>query len=576
MKLLVRYAVAAVLLVAVLSSCKNRTPQQAKLIPKTASVVLVLDAKAMQDKLQKGGLSVDSLFENFFRRDKDDSAHKAKINDLRNNAGINWNSQLYFFVSNKPGKSTQESINVFNVMGSLNDPSKFEAFLKRQDDLKNKEIKKENGYSYVLADDGVVLSWNDRYLMATIYNQNARPFYDSVSGSFKKPETGNIAENAKAEVNSYYTLKEEESLASVPLFTDLFKEKADGYAFTSSNSYLGMLSMMPFQLPKLEDFVKDNYSVSTLNFEDGKILAKTTSYPNELLTALCKQFPSPAVNLSLIDHFPSQHINGFLLFAFNPDIIGGLLKQMEVEGMANNLLQKSGITTEDFYKAMKGDVAIVLSDIGLKQPEPQNKTDELSMVRSKPTYKMIVNIPVGNQANFFKLMDQAAQSGVVTKQGNVYKGGGLLSAFGLYIQGDAKNLILASDSLTYVQYMAGASKAAIDPEVTNRFKDKTSCLYFDIAQTIGDLSTNDSSSNYRQSMNTAKATFKDVVVTAGPFNGKSSNAVFEVRLQNEKQNSLVTLTSLLTDVAVDMRAQAKKERALEVFPGGVPAIIHTN
>lgn len=96
MKLLVRYAAAAVLLVAVLSSCKNRAPQQAKLIPKTASVVLVLDAKAMQDKLQKGGLSVDSLFENFFRRDKDDSAHKAKINDLRNNAGINWNSQLYF------------------------------------------------------------------------------------------------------------------------------------------------------------------------------------------------------------------------------------------------------------------------------------------------------------------------------------------------------------------------------------------------------------------------------------------------------------------------------------------------
>ena len=120
MKLLVRYAAAAVLLVAVLSSCKNRTPQQAKLIPKTAAVVLVLDAKAMQDKLQKGGLSVDSLFENFFRRDKDDSAHKAKINDLRNNAGINWNSQLYFFVSNKPGKSAQESINVFNVMGSLN------------------------------------------------------------------------------------------------------------------------------------------------------------------------------------------------------------------------------------------------------------------------------------------------------------------------------------------------------------------------------------------------------------------------------------------------------------------------
>lgn len=576
MKLLVRYAIAALLLAAVLPSCKNRTPQQSKLIPKTASVVLVLDAQAMQNKLQKGGLSIDYLFENFFRRDKDDEAHKAKLKELRTSAGIKWNSQLYFFMVNKPGKSAQESIHVFNLLGNLSDPSKFEAFLKKQDGLKDKEIKKENGYSYLLADDGVLLSWNGQYLMASIYNQQTKPVYDTVTGSFKKPETGNVTENLKTEVNSYYTLKEEESLASVSLFTNLFKEKADGYAFTSSNSYLGMLGMMPFQLPKLEEFVKDNYSASTLSFEDGKILAKTTSYPNELLSALCKQFPSPAVDLSLINRFPSQNVNGFLLFAFNPEIIGGLLKQMEVEGMANNLLQKSGITTEDFYKAMKGDLAVVVSDIGLKQPEPQNKTDELSMVRRKPTYKMVINIPVGNQNNFFKLMDQAVQTGVVTKQGNLYKGGGLLSMFGLYLQADGKNLILASDSLTYVQYMAGASKTAIDPELLNRFKDKTGGFYFDIARTIGSLSTNDSSASYQQSMKTARDTFKDMIMTADPFNGKSSSAVFEVRLQNEKQNSLVTLTSLLTDVAVDMRAQARKERALDIFPGGVPAIIHTN
>jgi hypothetical protein len=55
-------------------------------------------------------------------------------------------------------------------------------------------------------------------------------------------------------------------------------------------------------------------------------------------------------------------------------------------------------------------------------------------------------------------------------------------------------------------------------------------------------------------------------------------ATFEVRMQNEKQNSLVTLTSLLTDIAVDMRVQAKKEKEMEekLFPGGIPAIIRTN
>lgn len=390
------------------------------------------------------------------------------------------------------------------------------------------------------------------------------------------PETGNNTESLKAEVSSYYALKEDESLASVNLFTNLFREKADGYAFTSSNSYLGMLNMMPIQLPKLEEFVKDNYSASTLTFEDGKILAKTTNYPNELLSALCKQYPSPSVNLSLVDHFPTQHINGFLLFAFNPEIISGLLKQMEVEGMANNLLQKSGLSTEDFYKAMKGDIAVIVSDIGMKQPEPQNKTDELSMTRSKPSYKMIVNIPVGDKNSFFKLMDQATQHGVVNRQGNIFKGSGLLSMFGLYLQGDEKNLVLASDSLTYTQYIAGLEKAAIQPDILNRFKDKTGVCYFDIAQTIGSLSAGDTASSYRQSMTTARETFKDLIVTSDKFDGKSSRAIFEVRMQDEKQNSLVTLTSLLTDVAVDMRKQARKEKALDIFPGGMPAIIRTN
>ena len=88
----------------------------------------------------------------------------------------------------------------------------------------------------------------------------------------------------------------------------------------------------------------------------------------------------------------------------------------------------------------------------------------------------------------------------------------------------------------------------------------------------------DSIGGYNHSMRTAKETFKDVIGVSDNFDGKSIKASFEVRMQNEKQNSLVTLTSLLTDIAVDMRVQAKREKDSEekLFPGGVPAIIRTN
>jgi len=79
-------------------------------------------------------------------------------------------------------------------------------------------------------------------------------------------------------------------------------------------------------------------------------------------------------------------------------------------------------------------------------------------------------------------------------------------------------------------------------------------------------------------MKTAKETFKDIIGTSDNFDGKSIKGTFEIRMQNEKQNSLVTLTSLITDIAVDMRVAARRQKEMEekMFPGGFPAIIRTN
>ncbi len=579
MKSSLRSAIALVLLIAVLSSCKNNTPKQAKYIPKTASVVLVLDAQSMQDKLQKGGINTDTLLNRFFKQSTPDSADKERLNELRTNAGIDWNKQLYFFMAQKNDGAGSEMVNIFNVMGSLSNATQFEAFLKKQKELKDKEIKKEAGYSYIMPENGTMVSWNDQQVITTIYNRTAKPVYDTVTMSFKQPAPVNTDEALKKEVTAYFTQKEEESLAGVDVFVNMFKEKADGYAFTSSNSSLSALSMMPLQIPKLEELLKDNYSTSVLYFEDGKIAVRSTSYPNKLVSAVLKEYPSPAVDLSMIEHYPSTRINGIMQVAFNPEIIGGLLKQLEVEGLANGFLDKAGLTTQDIYKSFKGNIAFVLSDVGMAQPEPQMRKDESSMVHKRPVYKMILNAAVGNKDSFFKLMNKAVEQGLLVKQGTTYKGGGLLSMLGMYLVADDKNLVLASDSLTYTQYMANTGKASINKEAMDRFKDKTGVFYFDIANTLNSFATDtDATGGYHHSIHTAKKTFKDIIVTADQFNGSTIKAVGEIRMQDQKQNSLVTLTSFLTDVAVDMHEKARKEKEMDdkIFSGGLPAIIRTN
>lgn len=572
------HSLITVIVIAVLfTSCSGKGPKEAAMIPKDVSAVVILDPGAMQDKLTKGGISIDTLVSRIFKNDSSDTKDKAKINEFRTNAGINWQSQLFFFVSqqsnNKDGNTT-----IINVMGGISDASKFETWLKKQDDLNNKTVVKESKYSYLLAEDNTMISWTDKNVLITVYSNFQKPSFDTVTMEYQVPEKKNVEEEMKKQVNTYYTLDKAASLSSVSAFTNMFKEKADGYIFTSSNSSLSAFNMLPLSLPKVEELLKDNYTASTLAFEDGRIIAKSTTYTNPMVSNILKEYAGRTVDLSMIERYPSNKINGFMLASFNPEIFGGFLKQLEVEGLVNGMMEKSGFTAQDLYKSLKGDIAVIVSDLGVQQPEPQDRMDEKRMTMKKPVGKMIFSAPVGDRNSFFKLMDKATELGYFIKNGNTYKSGELMKLFGIYMAADDKNCVIASDSLTYVQYMSNTGKAVIETDVLNRFKGKTSVVYFDIANTFAAF-MNNNTGDYNQSLKTAKETFKDVIGTSGSFDGKSIKAEFEVRMQNEKQNSLVTLTSLITDVAVDMRIASKRQKELEdkMFPGGgYPAIIRTN
>jgi hypothetical protein len=586
MKKLLNLLLPAVVFAVVLSSCKSNVPKEAKYIPKDASVVLVLDPEKMQDKLQKGGISVDTLINRFFK-DDNDPKHRAVFNGIKDSAGINWGNKMFVFVQQKTNSDKSQS-NTITFLGGLKDAAKFEAHIKNHNaDIKGTVVK-EKEYSYLTTDDeSTIIAWNEEQVAITTYNHSGvyspmSRMNDTAAMAPRQPAAPvDRKEEAKRAVARLFTQKVSESLADVKIFTNMFKDKADGYMFTNSNSSLSTLAMLPIQPPKLEEFMKDNYSTATLTFEDGKITMNAIGYPNQLMSGILKKYAGPTVDLSMIENYPSQNINGVMLFAFNPEIFGGVLKQMEVEGLANTFLEKAGLKSDVLYKSLKGTIAVVVSDLGMPSvgPDPMDKHDEKSMMQKKSFGKMLLNAPVGDKASFFKVMDLAVQQGFLVKENNTYKGGAFFSVIGLYVQADEKNLIIASDSLTYVNYMAKTTKAAINKEALDKFKGKAGVFYFDIANTMNGFTKEPGAlGNFEHTALSVKNTFKDAIGTFDNFDGGTIKSTFELRMQNEKQNSLVTLISLITDIAVDMRLQAKKQKEEEekLFPGGVPAIIRTN
>jgi len=565
MKKILQYFLLLVLLTSTLVSCKNNTPKEARLIPKDALAVVTLDAYSLRDKLKADGITIDTILSKIFEKDSTDKKDRKIVDEFRSNAGINWKEKIHFFAIRKKAADNTD-ITIMNVLASISDSSKLSSFIKMSDYSSNKNILKEKDFNYLDNKENMLLAWDKEHVIAMFYDHSVKPYYDTINMKFIVPEKVNSTKEMLAEATRLFTQSEDESIISVKGFSEMFKTKAEGYVFSSTNNILGNLTGMPLQLPKLEELVNGNYLAATLSFENGKIIAKSTVFTNPMLSGILAKYAGPTVNLSLLEKYPSQNINAIMMASFNPSIFEGTLKQLEVEGLINEFLKKSGISSGDLYGALKGDIAVIVSDLGFNANDPQKRIG-----------KIIMNIPIGKKENFKKLMDKAVEMGTVQKKGDEYRGGDLIKTMGLFMVVNDQNLIIASDSTIYAEYISKSKKSVINQDALNYFKGKSTVIYFDIANTLNNF-IKDSTGNYYNSLTTAKKIVKDVIGSSENYSSGSIKSVIELRMQNEKQNSLVTLVSLLTNIAVDVRQQAKREREAEekMFPSGIPAVIRAN
>jgi hypothetical protein len=552
MKTIIRYTLLLAITTFLITSCSEKGPKEARFIPKDATFVIAVDPGSLQSKLDKGNINLDSAVKKIFGTDTLDSKAKRKFAEFKD-AGIDFSEKFFLFITQKGTINAGQSTTI-NVIGSLKDSAKLLAFIQKQSELKSTEVVKEKNYTYLKLEDNAMISWTDKNVIATfyIYNEGSKKYVDTFMHTNQTPAF-NKSDELKKAVDTYYTQAETESLASVKEFTEMFKKKADGYAFSTTNSTINALSMMPMQLPKLEELLRDNFSTSTFNFEDGKVVAKSNFYPNKLMSAILKKYTGPTVNLSMIENYPSQNIDGLMMASFNPEIFGGILKQLEVESLADVFLQKMNISSADLYKCLKGDIAVVVSDFSVTKPA---NADLFSI--PKPAGKFIFNATIGDKTSFAKLMDKAAESGFVLKENGNYKSGVIMQSVGLFLHTDDKNIILSSDSLTYQQYAAKTGKAAISSDVMNQIKGKSTVFYLDIEKLTTVAAGYMDQESMKNSFNFVKSTFKDAIATSDNYDGTKISGVLEVRMKDEKQNSLVSLVNMSVNIATEHH-QRKQE-----------------
>ncbi|MBN8837497.1 MAG: DUF4836 family protein [Sphingobacteriia bacterium] len=536
-------------LAATIVSCSNKNIKEAKYIPKEASSVMITDASLLANKLDNGNISLDSLLKKVFNTDSAYIKTKPKFDSLKN-CGINWRDKFCFFTEQQTfsGKGT---LNFLSLLVNITDSAQLRSYIQSIDKRDTLIVKKDKNFSYFEFNDNIMVSWNKTNAIVTFlqYTPSANVIsLDNSTIKVQNKESINKIDELKKEVSRYYDLKEKESIGSVKIFTEMFTEKADGYLYKSTTDIINALSALPMQIPKLEELLQNNYSVATFNFDNGKIVGKTKTYTNATLSALLKKYAGPTVNLSMIEHFPSQNIDGFFLASFNPEIFNGILKELEVESLVNGFIEKNGFNTNDIYKCLKGDIAVVVSDFTMTA-DP----------RKKPSAKLIINAPVADKISLNKVLDKAVEAGLLAKKGNTYTENNLAREIGLLVRADDKNFTIASDSLTYQQYLEGIGKAKIANDIIVKIKGKAVAGYIDMQQIFNSFDDNSKSDGTKQLMAQLKATFKDIIFTSANFNGSAIEGEYEIRLKDEKQNSLATLLKLIPNISSPLKQQETVE-----------------
>jgi hypothetical protein len=550
-----------VTVISVLASCGKKTPTEAKYIPKDASGVLVVNPKSLEDKLKSGNLTIDSFVKHLQNGADTMSAKDKKMWEGFKNSGVSLEDNVYLFFVQK-GSMQKGQSTVFNVMATLKDEAKFEKFVKEQDELKDKAITKDKGFSYLTTSYNSSLAWNKDVVIVTMYNKGYTSSYDSL-GNYQMPDESVGKKEQQAEVARYFNLKETETVATVPLFTDMFKEKADGYFFATSAGSLAALSATPLNLPKLEELLKDNYSASTLNFEDGKIAVKGTAYTNPFLSSILKKYAGPTVNIAALEKYPSQNINGAMLVSFNPEIFNGFLKELEVGGLIDGYLTKVGLTSADIFKSLKGEINVVVSDFTIAEKEmsmPMPDGSTYKHTSTLPTAKMVLTAAIGDKIAFARVMDKAVEAGIAVKTPTGYAKGQLLGYAGLFLAVDDKDFVLASDSATYVAYKAGTGKANVSSDIVAKLKGKSTAAFIDLNSILKASIAGVKDETGTKVLTLINNTFKNVILTADNFDGKSMKSEFEVNMTNTKQNSLVSTLNMASDIFKVFQDEKQKRR----------------
>ncbi|MBL7744471.1 MAG: DUF4836 family protein [Chitinophagaceae bacterium] len=538
--------------VLLLAACGNKGGKSGLLVPKDAAIVVHINSASLSSKLSWEEIRQTNWFKEI-NKEADDTLARQLLADP-GNSGIDTKADLVFFMK-KQGKG---GYLVFE--GSLKDAAAFEKMLK---ELKKEsgpaETKKDGDFSYMTSDDGVVLWSSSKFAyIANAPMPDTKSFFEGYNSRDSK-EHAFLNDSLRLFGQQALTLKSGDNLDTDSRFADLVKDGSDLHLWMNAEGYYGNMMGGMMSMMKLGVLFKDNVSAASMNFDNGKITARSKTYYGEEMSKLLAEYKPQPVSAELINRIPSSNVAAVMAFNYPPKGLQAFLKTIGVDGMANGFLAEMNYSIEDFVKANKGDILVAVSDLSMVAKQDTidygGGMKPYVYTSTKPDMKVLFATSVNDKAAFEKLVTLAWEATKGMKDKDIPEISYKLE----------NNWFVAGNSAEQIANFINGGNSNLP--FVNKISGKPFGFYLDLNKIINMAAAtfNNSDSSGKEALDLSLKMWKDVVATGGDYKDKALISDFEINLGDPNTNSLKQLNQYFDKLA-SLKNERRKKFAEEYGP----------
>lgn len=564
MKLKKGYWLLLITAMVLLVACSKKGPSYSQYIPKEARYVIALDVKSMIEKLGKESLTLSNMLD-VLQDSADSSKYAGAIGIWKQfkDGGIDLDHKILLVM---PGlKRKQESVEI-EILAGIKDESKLQALVAKLPGAS--EIIKEKGTSYAVVDEWVI-GWRKEVVMILGAQTTGIPggiLGDGSGVPAPAPPPGDKAAMVE-KMKSYFSLKKDESMASVSALEDLVSATGDVAVYSNSGSLAGeQAGMAMAMMPRVRELLEGMYSTSIINFEDGKMVLNSNTFTGKKLAGILSKYTGPRVAMNLVDPYPGNNIGGVAAFSFNTELIPALLKETGLDAIVNPALAMQGINIADIVKAFKGDFAVIFSDFAIERTEKTIMDSRKYMAR-QPSAKLLVAASIGDKSSFEKVLEVGIKTGRFKKQGNRIlpaRDGVVDTISRKFILGIENNtLVFSNDELVYKTYSSKTGKIGLSNEARNTINGASIAFFMDAEKILNGIpgSVFDTTGTHEKNiLAKSKTIFKSLHFRTDNFDGEKISGSGELNMMGET-NSLPQLVQFLVYVNEQMKQKHAEDQA---------------